>query len=761
MAGLSYFVYQGAKSKLQANGLTASEADALLALPEIQQIINDYRAGKPLPSAITNLKTDGGRSLQQFRALSKSTGMSFADTVSASIFAPSLPTRNPGVSHIEPFAQGGALYQNPQAPGVARGQALQAMSPAMSPEALSPYVADQFRGGVATPTLVDSSGRMVQQALGISPQQWDAFRQGVANIESQGGTYGIMGGAGGRFAGAYQIGLVGKPQLGEAAATLGIPTPSKAEFLSDPFLQEQIFDAFTYNNHQSLMERSAEYRALSTEKKLEVLGYAHNQGAGGASQFLKTGKAGADQWGTSGTKYMSSVRSQLDSMGLRPDWSGVEPVREFPEGTQGLPALTSPESLALATVGGVTPTAANAIERVSSTPLSTATAARPLSSVSSPITPVAANLTRAIASSPIRASGFSATPTQPLGSNVAVNALGSNVGVSPLGPNATATPLSTSLPLRATTTVAKSPSIPTGTARAVAPVRMPTVQMPAVPQRPADPFEAIKATTPTLQALSALGPSQTLSSLPPGQTLQPLSPGATLQALPPSMTAKPVGPTMLGASSPAPLASSGAATPLAASSNPFSAVGAVAAGLNPAMRSPTLAQSQSPGPAPISPSGRIPTVSRPVSVYSNTNPIGRTAAGFNGPYTGAFADREFMFPGQTGWTGAGVPTSFGRAMNVGQPSFGLQAAAASASNVAAILGAQLHLALSMATYGGFNTNHRYAFRDRAHEAEGGGVYGGNTTGPLASRGGSISGGRINMATAGNLAAQRRAAIYGR
>jgi uncharacterized protein (TIGR02594 family) len=76
-------------------------------------------------------------------------------------------------------------------------------------------------------------------------------------------------------------------------------------------MQEQFFDEYTLSHHEQLM-KNKRYRDASPEEKLKILGYAHNQGAGGASKWLNTGISGSDAFGTSGTKYYNNIGKQLD-----------------------------------------------------------------------------------------------------------------------------------------------------------------------------------------------------------------------------------------------------------------------------------------------------------------------------------------------------------------------------------------------------------------------------------------------------------------
>ena len=56
-----------------------------------------------------------------------------------------------------------------------------------------------------------------------------------------------------------------------------------------------------------------EYKKANSQRKLQILGYAHNQGMGGAAKWMKTGVVGADGFGTKGTKYTDSIREAFKS----------------------------------------------------------------------------------------------------------------------------------------------------------------------------------------------------------------------------------------------------------------------------------------------------------------------------------------------------------------------------------------------------------------------------------------------------------------
>ena len=108
--------------------------------------------------------------------------------------------------------------------------------------------------------------RSMTDGTGISQAQYDAFRAGIRDIE--GGKYGVMGGAGGRYAGAYQM---GPSEIRESAMRLKMdPNDAQKRFLSDPALQEKLFENYTREHYDQLM-RDASFRALSAAEKLKVL----------------------------------------------------------------------------------------------------------------------------------------------------------------------------------------------------------------------------------------------------------------------------------------------------------------------------------------------------------------------------------------------------------------------------------------------------------------------------------------------------------
>ena len=144
-------------------------------------------------------------------------------------------------------------------------------------------------------------------SMGFSQEDFDVFRNVVASIES-GGKYDIAGGSGGHYDGRYQLGAAAKT---DGARYAGVEDPghtpeAREAFRKNPQLQEALFAGFTKANHTYLM-RNTEYKNANPRRKLQILGYAHNQGMGGAEKWMTTGVVGSDGFGTKGTKYTDAI----------------------------------------------------------------------------------------------------------------------------------------------------------------------------------------------------------------------------------------------------------------------------------------------------------------------------------------------------------------------------------------------------------------------------------------------------------------------
>lgn len=150
--------------------------------------------------------------------------------------------------------------------------------------------------------------------VGMNQQQWDAFRQAIANRESSGGNYSLKGGAGGRYDGAYQIGQDARSDVQKSLKDMPV---TREQFRGNPSMQERYMAEYTRLNHERLMKNPA-YAALSFQERMKILAYAHNQGATGAAEYLATGKAKRDGFGTLGTAFSNDVGNALKNTAPAP-----------------------------------------------------------------------------------------------------------------------------------------------------------------------------------------------------------------------------------------------------------------------------------------------------------------------------------------------------------------------------------------------------------------------------------------------------------
>ena len=196
---------------------------------------------------------------------------------------------------------------------------------------------------------VDQGERAKSQVseAGFDESDFILYRDVVAEIESK-GKYDIQGGSGDMYAGRYQMGAAARE---DAARLLGEKYQGDSEaarkkFREDPQMQERYFAAYTRANHGYLMSGSPEYKKLSQEGKLQVLGYAHNAGWSRAADWLKSGMSGSfkDEFGTRSDKYSTSIRSaqQQVRQPIAPDSDDVSSATEpAPPPTSALP-ITMP-----------------------------------------------------------------------------------------------------------------------------------------------------------------------------------------------------------------------------------------------------------------------------------------------------------------------------------------------------------------------------------------------------------------------------------
>ena len=144
----------------------------------------------------------------------------------------------------------------------------------------------------------------------ISDSNFEVFKEAVAQKESS-GRYNIMGGYNNHYVGRYQMGK-------DALEDEGYSYEKRDALLKDPKKQDELFKKFTLRNHKKLTQNSKKYREMSEKEKLGVLGYAHNQGATAAEEWLYTGVSGKDANGTLGDEYTSLIARYFSLGSKRP-----------------------------------------------------------------------------------------------------------------------------------------------------------------------------------------------------------------------------------------------------------------------------------------------------------------------------------------------------------------------------------------------------------------------------------------------------------
>lgn len=201
---------------------------------------------------------------------------------------------------------------------------------------------DTSSGGLLASGGIEQGERakgQVSQA-GFGESEFTLYRDVVAQIES-GGEYDIQGGSGNMYAGRYQMGAAAREDaarlLGETYE--GDTEAARKKFREDPEMQERYFAAYTRVNHQYLMKGSPEYRSLSKEGKLQVLGYAHNAGWSRAADWLASGMSDSfkDGFGTRSDKYSTSIRKAQEQRKTQSS-SPIQTSRTTPLQSE-LPAL--------------------------------------------------------------------------------------------------------------------------------------------------------------------------------------------------------------------------------------------------------------------------------------------------------------------------------------------------------------------------------------------------------------------------------------
>ena len=186
------------------------------------------------------------------------------------------------------------------------------------------------------------------QKMGVESQDWKIYKDTLASIETKGMSlekaYSVSGGTNGAYDGRYQMGSAAKV---DSARILGIPVPSRAEFRSNPQLQEDMILAYTFaNNNYMLSHNIPTYNSADSREKLAYLGFAHNQGHVHAANWLlsnKTKDPTRDGFGTSGTKFTKALTTSFSTGSTKRDESGS------PESTQSQPQSGQVSSMSGAT----------------------------------------------------------------------------------------------------------------------------------------------------------------------------------------------------------------------------------------------------------------------------------------------------------------------------------------------------------------------------------------------------------------------------
>jgi len=121
----------------------------------------------------------------------------------------------------------------------------------------------------------------------------------------------FYGGSGDKYMGRYQMGTAALQDSGYNTEKIhgDMTKAQKDAFIKNPALQDAEFKKYTKKNHIHLTKNSQAYRDMTKEEKLGILGYAHNQGATAAEEYLVTGVSGYDAFGTKGTKYTEALRA--------------------------------------------------------------------------------------------------------------------------------------------------------------------------------------------------------------------------------------------------------------------------------------------------------------------------------------------------------------------------------------------------------------------------------------------------------------------
>ena len=204
--------------------------------------------------------------------------------------------------------------------------------------AVNPNLQASNPSGYVSNLMPKQKASQFYNAMGINENIYKTYKDTIASIETSGysleNSYKAIGGSGDSFDGRYQMGVMARK---DAAAALGIPTPTRAELRSNPQLQEDMFLAYTYKNFTYMSGKSSEFDNADAIQKMQFLGYAHNQGHTYATDWLKTGViSSTDGFGTKGTKFTDKLAKTLAPYrsGSQPTSPSTATVVQQPPATQ-------------------------------------------------------------------------------------------------------------------------------------------------------------------------------------------------------------------------------------------------------------------------------------------------------------------------------------------------------------------------------------------------------------------------------------------
>jgi len=177
---------------------------------------------------------------------------------------------------------------------------------ALPPEVVSPPAIEVIQA--TQPSIIDEPdiARAVG-TIGFVGGEWEAYKQGIADIESSGGNYRAVRG---QHLGKYQMSDAARS---DAAQTLGIKNPTREEFLSNPELQERMFAEYTRRNYLYLMKNSDQFKNMSPRERKIVLARAQ-LGSGNLRKALAGGPDKVDELGTRSQEFADSVANRFAQM---------------------------------------------------------------------------------------------------------------------------------------------------------------------------------------------------------------------------------------------------------------------------------------------------------------------------------------------------------------------------------------------------------------------------------------------------------------